>query len=161
MLKNRKLVIVVLYLLLFLWIFFIFYNSSLDADHSNASSGVLVKFIFEKLFGIDYGCADTALVDLVTRVVRKAAHFSEYALLSAIAYLVAFFHRKPMWFCPLFATLFSAAIGALDEYSQQFSAGRSPQPIDVLIDTSGAFFTALVLFCIFWLRYRKKHKKEL
>jgi VanZ family protein len=77
-------------------------------------------------------------------VLRKAAHFAEYALLCAL------------WWRPLrtlmgarraalLALAFASAYAALDEYHQTFVEGRSGSPVDWLIDTSGAALAAYLL----------------
>jgi VanZ family protein len=77
-------------------------------------------------------------------VLRKVAHFAEYALLCAL------------WWRPLrtlmdarraalLALALASAYAALDEYHQTFVEGRSGSPVDWLIDTSGAALAAYVL----------------
>lgn len=89
-------------------------------------------------------------------VIRKLAHFSEYALLGFSLMLhIAQIQKKASVRLPL---LWAWGIGTLyaasDEFHQGFVADRGPSVIDVMIDSSGVIAGVLILFCI--LRCRKK-----
>ena len=72
------------------------------------------------------------------RLVKKGGHATGYALL-ALAYLRGLTNgARPTRRQMLFAILLAGAYGATDEFHQRFSAGRTPSPMDVGIDTLGA-----------------------
>lgn len=144
----KKVVLVALYVLLAFWIVFIFYNSSLCADDSNASSGVFVRFFVEKIMRLDFEGANENTIAFVTKVIRKLAHFTEYAILASLSFLILFLHGKKLWLCAVAPTSFCALVAVLDEYSQRFASGRSPQMSDVLIDTAGGLFASLILIVL-------------
>ena len=75
---------------------------------------------------------------LLHLLVRKTAHFSEYALLGAALrqFLRTFPFRWPGAAAWLAATLYAV----LDEWHQTFVAGRSGQLRDICIDSAGALF---------------------
>ncbi|MCO6509694.1 MAG: VanZ family protein [Aridibacter famidurans] len=73
-------------------------------------------------------------------IIRKSAHFIEYAILAALAHR-AFrgSSRTLLASHPFLIALLSAAIVAVaDETYQSFDPSRTGSPIDVLIDLSGA-----------------------
>lgn len=81
--------------------------------------------------------------------VRKAAHFTEYALLGASLYLLfsAWFltsKKKPYILAMLIALLYATS----DEIHQIFSLMRGPQVTDVLIDFSGCLAALTVIWFI-------------
>ena len=81
-----------------------------------------------------------------TYVVRKAAHFSEYALLGIfMALLFASLNGRRRFFLPEGACLVAALI---DEGIQLFSEGRGSSLRDVCIDFSGATLGVLVALLI-------------
>ena len=95
--------------------------------------------------------------------VRKAAHMTEYAILSILIYVWLGLWRQPWWKKSL--TVFCIAIpyAASDELHQLFVPGRAGRISDVLIDSAGAVL-GLFLFlgvkkCISFLWSRRKYRK--
>lgn len=120
---------------LLLWICFIWGHSLIQGPQSSAESG-LVYSLLEPLFRC-LGVVDT---DLCTFIIRKCAHFSEYAVLGVISVGLAFslvregrLARARRW-AP---TLACALVPVLDETIQLFVPGRSGSPRDVAIDLAG------------------------
>lgn len=81
-------------------------------------------------------------------VLRKSAHFLEYFFL-AMVFCITLIKCKvngkagftiTILFCMLFA--------ASDELHQRFVHGRSPLIKDILIDTAGAMFGTIIIFCL-------------
>ena len=70
-------------------------------------------------------------------ILRKAAHFTEYALLAALWWRAL---RTRMADSAALAAAFAIAVGysITDEIHQTFVDGRTGSPVDVLIDTAGA-----------------------
>lgn len=122
-----------------IWLCVVWVHSLMPGDASSAeSSGVvfLVRPVFE-LFGI----YDESLMTLV---VRKAAHFSEYAILTFLGWnmLEAWFGKTRK------ARLLSLAVWLLvpcvDECIQLAVPGRAGMPTDVLIDMAGGLVGLVV-----------------
>lgn len=93
--------------------------------------------------------------DLLHFLVRKAAHMTEYALLT-LTFIYGYYHcqitHKKIYILSISSTFLYACT---DEMHQLLIGGRAGQLTDVLIDSSGGMI-ALILFYIFML-YRKKH----
>lgn len=79
-------------------------------------------------------------------LIKKSAHFTEYALLSLAYWHWMGFERKKGWLAWLLAVLFAAT----DEFHQSFTPGRHPSLIDVLVyDNLGAMGAFLIASWIF------------
>lgn len=130
----------------------IFHFSSQVASESNElSKGFLRKLL--TLLG--------ASPDLLTRrynhYVRKAAHFSIYALFGFC--LTGVFHYQRRVPAVPAAIAVAALYAMTDEFHQSLVPGRGPLVTDVLLDASGAALGALIMG-LFLLLLRKKRKTE-
>jgi VanZ family protein len=128
------------------WMIFIFIGSTdlLSAEHTS-------RFIGPFLHWLDPNVSD-ATVASVQLVVRKCAHLTEYAILSALLYR-AFRQRQPRVGRALSMSFFIAAVyAALDEFHQSFIASRTGSPWDLLIDCAGALAGLL----IYWRMIRDR-----
>ncbi len=91
--------------------------------------------------------AQLSLTDLDTLnfLVRKLAHFTEYAILTAISYWTCrAFNQSPLS-ALRYALIVSVLFAISDEFHQAFVPGRTSLLTDVLIDGLGASATALLL----------------
>lgn len=75
---------------------------------------------------------------------RKVAHFTEYALLTALWWR-ALRTRLAARTAVLLAVVISVAYAATDEAHQLSVDGRHGTPVDVLIDTAGALTAATLI----------------
>lgn len=131
--------------LLFSSVVFIFLNSLTSAAASAENSGIAFSFL-SRLFGF--------LPFFTHALLRKVAHFAEYALLG---FLSLFFPRvflkgkRREYFALL---PFGLLIASADEILQFFSPGRVPLFTDVLIDLGGFLFGLLCAlpFQYFWCK---------
>ena len=135
--RNQKLKI--LYIVTVCWLLFIWTHSMIPAEISSEESqfvGGLIRPFLELFIG------SGAVTDFI---VRKLAHFTEYAilgmLLSSIA-LVRF--ERPDFYHLSYCLLIVLAAAVIDESIQLITPGRSSQVTDVLIDTSGGL-TGIIL----------------
>jgi VanZ family protein len=120
------------------WMVFIFIGSTdlLSAEHTSRFIGPFLRW-----FAPDVSDATVASVQLV---VRKCAHLTEYAILSALLFR-AFRQSQPRVGRVLAISLFIAAVYAtLDEFHQTYVASRTGSPWDVLIDCAGALAGVLI-----------------
>ena len=145
----------------------IFRFSAADATHSSAlSEGVCVRIIreiaafFPEVFSKEQV---TRFAEIIEYPVRKCAHFSEYAVLSITVnlYLWVCFRMERLlgakkWKIFLRAEVFCALYACSDELHQYFVPGRSCRFFDVCVDSTGAFFGAL----LFWGMYSYLSKRK-
>lgn len=126
----------------------IFLFSSQPAEVSNETS----KGALRKLLELFLGESTDALIRQYNHPLRKAAHFTLYAMLG-FSLTGVFQHQRRLHKIPA-AIIVSAAFAALDELHQHFVEGRGPQLSDVLLDTAGAATGAILMGLILWLIYR-------
>ena len=142
---------------------FIFIMSSFGHNSSDAQSNLFVDFIAQNFPHVRHGLENN-LISLGTLIflVRKTAHFTEYAILGALFYLNIMQHPKPNQLHKkiLLSIIFSFFYAITDEIHQIFVPGRSAQFRDILIDTLGASFGALIAYLIIKLITKtKEHSK--
>ena len=137
----------------------IFYFSSQNGEESAQTSTGLAVFVMRLLVpGFDsLSAAEKAVhFDRLVLFVRKAAHFTEFAMLGASLRLL--FHalalRRPVLIAWAAGTLYAGT----DELHQMFVDGRGPMWQDVCIDSAGVL-TAVLLVTL-WLRWREKRKMK-
>ncbi|MBR1555768.1 MAG: VanZ family protein [Oscillospiraceae bacterium] len=141
-----------LLILLILLMIVIFYLSAQPADESTLTSGRFCRFAARILFRNFHSYEESVqktIIEGLTHIVRKAAHFTEYAVMGFLWYLLLRKKQNNI-ILSIGATAFYAAS---DELHQRFVAGRSGQISDVLLDACGGCFgvmTAFVLLCIIY-----------
>ena len=91
--------------------------------------------------------------------IRKAAHFSEYAILGVLAFLNADAYLKKTRSKFLAVLPFCLLYASSDEFHQLFTDGRYGSPVDVMIDFSGSV-TGMMLIYIFLLIMSKIREKS-
>ena len=124
----------------------IFVFSSFEAHDSTEQSNFIVDRIIALLFDnyAKYSVPkQEALYSLLIVLVRKGAHFSEYALLAVLAF-GAFVRIKRHSLRWLAAVGFAFVYACSDELHQTFVPGRAGMFRDVVVDTSGAACGALL-----------------
>lgn len=121
---------------------FIWGNSAIPAEGSNAVSSRWLKLLFF-LPQNEFGAA----------LVRKLAHFAEFAALGLLS-------------CPLsretgnrlfpYCCGFGPLCACVDETIQYFTPGRNAAFADILLDSAG-FFTGLLFAVLGYTLYKKMH----
>ena len=94
-------------------------------------------------------------VDLMTHVVRKGAHFSEYAVLGILSCGLFSARLRERGRAPFPAAFLVALVPVCDECLQLFVPGRSGQLTDVLIDLAGVCAGVLLASILSALRRRR------
>jgi VanZ family protein len=132
---------------------------AVNSDESSKAIATQVLKLYENITNNEYdNNTRNNIIDKINHIVRKSAHFLEYALLALCFSL----HLKALkvngkYLLLLYATLFSAFYALSDEIHQYFIPGRSCQLRDVLLDSCGAATGALFfLLLIHSYRYIKK-----
>lgn len=122
----------------------IFFFSSQDASESTMMSDRFA-FLLRWPFAV--------------KILRKCAHFSEFALLGFLTALAVKNFEKKKFISAAFAI--SAAYAATDELHQLFVEGRACRFFDFGVDCSGALagiaFAALMIYLFSRLRGGKKY----
>ena len=121
-----------------LWLLFVWGHSLMPASVSKEESHHWLALL------------QTWLPWLTDYLIRKAAHFTEYAVLGALLFGAAD-TRYGLWFPPCFGVLAALA----DETVQLFAAGRSGQVSDVWLDLAG-FLAGWILIALISLIRKKR-----
>lgn len=126
--------------------------SAKPGDESAKTSLKIVDIIVKELKLTD-SQADTAHF-----LVRKAAHFTEYFILSLLLTLTynEFYNKKLNL---SFILLVCILVATCDEYLQSFIQGRGSQVRDVLIDFSGSLIQ-LVIYTFIKANRTKKYRRN-
>ena len=129
------------YLPLVAWLIFISYASSDSFNAGNTSRiiGPLVLWLFPNT------TPETLLVIHV--ITRKAAHFTEYAILAFLAARAFRTSPRPAlanrWFIAALALVVAYAL--IDEFHQSFVPSRTASIYDSLVDMAGGLTALLIL----------------
>lgn len=145
-------------LIVIIYILFIYSNSMKVAEVSSKDSGWMLELVhgFLNTFGVN-------AFWLTEHVLRKMAHFTEYALLG----ILLFWWLKSLgvkedirWFMHVLAGFL---VPFLDETIQLFVEGRSGQISDVWLDCAGIAFGSLFAGGVYLIckRMEKLHVEKL
>ena len=143
--KKTAAIIIISVLIAFIW-----GHSAMSRSVSKAESLAVGNFLgpFLELF-VGKG-------NVTDHLVRKLAHFTEYAALGgALAYLLHV-DGKRSFFQISYAALCAMAVAVVDEGIQLFADGRGAQVQDVLLDTGGAIFGLAFFLAVFAITVRIK-----
>ena len=153
---------ILLSLLLVIAVMVIIYCFSAQTGaESGAMSGRITRWVLNLVvpgFGDFSQEKQEAIRSAVSFVVRKLAHFSEYALLgfSLMLHIAQIEKKITVRFPWLWSWCVGTLYAASDEFHQGFVAGRGPSVRDVMIDSSGVIAGTLLLLWIIRRRTRKK-----
>ena len=135
---------IILYAPLLIWIGVIFFLSS--GEGASTRTSIIIRPILEFLF-------PAALPETITfyhGIIRKCAHFAEYAVLGllacrAFASATQSFLGRHSYFA---AIVLALAVAGSDEFNQSFNPARTSSPFDVLLDLSGGLTATLFYFLL-------------
>lgn len=137
----------------------IFFFSSQSGEVSNQSSDFFVQAAI-RIFYPDYellsSAEQTEIQGQMHYLVRKAAHFSEFALLGFTLRLLLRFHGLKRR--SLFSWVLGTMYAATDELHQYFVGTRTAMVKDVLIDSAGVVFGCFLAAFLLYLLSRRKNK---
>jgi VanZ family protein len=133
---------------LILWTGVVLFLSTSNASLARTSR--IIRPLLEFLFP---GAPEQTLL-FYHGLIRKFAHFAEYAVLVALAYSA--FSAASVRFLSSRAYIagfgFACLVALIDETNQAFMSERTGSAVDVLLDVSGALTALVVLRVILSLR---------
>lgn len=139
----------------------IFGFSAQDGEQSGSLSQLISERCVELLNTISGGhwsdVLRAQLAEYFEHPIRKLAHFSEYACMGVLLWLLwaQWLQRGRRLYLLIAGWVFLSA--AADELHQYFVPGRYASPADVLLDTCGGVFG--MLCCLWAEKIRRKHKE--
>ena len=129
---------------------FIWGNSLMNGTDSGNMSGGIMAWL-NRFLGLG-----PAGEEILHHLIRKAAHFTEFACLGALlGWYRCLVTRKYEIVMPV---LLGMAAGLVDETIQLFTPDRGPSLTDVWIDTSGAL-TGIMLLVLGHHLIKRKHNR--
>ena len=150
---KKKILICIFAVLTLAWTAIIFAQSAKNGEESTEDTNKLMQIIenIADSIGVD--------ADVSAKLLRKSAHFGEYAVLGVFAALLIAMLGEKLLHIVSFGYAVSVAI--CDEFAiQRLSEGRAPQLTDVLIDSAGALFGILAFIGISCLVYATKKQEN-
>ena len=156
---KQKRLILFSWALVFAVAVMIFWFSSQNGEDSMRTSGGVVALIL-RLFVPGFDAMTyrerMAFYERLQYLVRKGAHFTEFAMLGASLRLL--FHvlvlRRPM----LWAWVFGALYACTDELHQLILGTRTAGWTDVCIDSAGGLTGTLAVTLLLWLCGQKRRR---
>lgn len=131
-------------ILVILWMILIFIMSSYSGNDSSDQSNFIVNII-SSIFNINN-------IDILSLIVRKLAHFTEYFILGILVYNMIYNLNKKKYMSIIICILYAIS----DEIHQLFVVGRSCNIIDMLIDSCGSISGVYFLYLIYKIILKKK-----
>ncbi len=141
-----------------LWLGVIFFLSSNNGSMAETSRFIrpLLQFLFPT--------AAEETLQMLHGYIRKAAHFSEYAILAFLA--LRALSRSSLFdslrkFRFILSLILVAAVACFDELNQSFEASRTGSARDILLDISGGVVMVGLSLVFHVLRSRQNRTKKL
>jgi len=111
-----------------------------SAKHTGEILGAVLTWVFGHIDAVTFG--------RIHHLVRKSAHFTEYAILSALWFRALRVGLPTLWQIrwALIGLIVSLSVAILDELHQGLVPSRTSSPRDVLLDFCGALFAQLLIW---------------
>jgi VanZ family protein len=172
MVKKDKKNTIIWFFVVICWIFFIFTLSS-ESYNQQSIKPTLNKWVAKEQLAeslpntsITYR-GDTVVAKedpygFVEFFFRKGAHVFMYAVLAAALYMLirALMGRRQMVLPVIMSLILTAGTAALDERNQLSSVGRTGNPTDVIVDSTGACIGIIVCITISYFLDRRRRRSE-
>lgn len=140
--KIKKIISIILVIL---WMGLIFKMSSYNGIDSGNQSGFIVNFI-ANIFNINN-------LDIISFIVRKIAHLSEYLILGILVHNLIKNYNKKTFIAILICIIYAIS----DEIHQIFVPGREFKLLDICIDSIGSIIGIYMYKYILYIinKYKK------
>ena len=121
---------------------------------SDAFSAKHTGEVLQAVLAWTIGQIDAMTFGRIHFLIRKSAHFTEYAILSALWFRALRVPLNSLWRMrwALAGLVISVSVAVLDEWHQSFVPSRTGSAHDVLLDFCGAFFAQ----CVIWYVLRRR-----
>lgn len=157
---NKKSILFAILSIVWMTVIFIFSNQ--NADDSTDQSDFVTRILL-MIFMPDYNTSSDAeilkIISSLSFIIRKAAHFSIYAILGIFTYFTVYFSVNKKIKSAIVSLLICFIYACSDEMHQLFISGRSGQIRDVFIDFSGALTATIIVLIIFKIKAHLKTKQ--
>ena len=138
----------------------IFGFSKQDGEESSGLSykaADMILTVADKAGIVDYNDNNRdSMIEAVQFPIRKAAHMTEYAVLSVLVMLALIVDGIKGIRLPVIAAIIAVAFAATDELHQRYVPGRYGCVRDVLIDAAGSIIGLTIAYVL----YKNMHKNK-
>ena len=155
---KSKLKLILKWIFVVIWMFVIFFFSSMTGTDSNAKSKKTIDKALTETAVVSNNLKITNVnpeskrkVNIINKLnypLRKCMHASIYCVL-CVLFLNALRETKKLNIWYFIAIILCFIYACTDEYHQTFVNGRTGQFKDVLVDTSGAIFGSIIYFVFY------------
>ncbi len=154
---NKTLYIIRTWSPVVLWICCIFILST-EAFSSDNTSRIL-----ERLLRFLSPHINTRDIDIIHFFVRKAAHMTEYCIMSLLLFhsFRNTFNLQGHWRWVLYSMITIIVIAATDELHQMFVISRTSSVIDVGIDIAGGMLGQVICLVSYGLQRMQENKSDI
>lgn len=135
-----------------LWMIVIYLFSAQTGDESSSQSGFIADMLCKI---IPFELSEDGM-DVMTFIIRKLAHFTEYAVLGFLYIMTIIMSDKLVKAKLWVSTLLCFVYAISDEFHQSFVGGRSPAFRDVIIDTAGGLAGSLIGLFVIYIYIKKR-----
>jgi len=150
--KHFKLIISIIIVILWLLVIFVF--SSMNENTSHIQSQKVVQKIYTNKQTVENN--KIIKKNKYDQKIRKIAHVTEFAILN-IFFINLIYQLKEKFKLKylIISIILTFIYACTDEIHQIFVQGRTSSFIDVLIDTTGAITTSLIIYIIYKINFHK------
>lgn len=138
----------------------IFGFSKQDGEESSGLSykaADMILTVCDKAGMVDYNDNNRdSMIEAVQFPIRKAAHMTEYAVLSVLVMLALIVDGIKGIRLPVIAAIIAVAFAATDELHQRYVPGRYGCVRDVFIDAAGSIIGLTIAYVL----YKNMHKNK-
>lgn len=163
--KLRKIIVTTAAGVLLALLYFIIFNfSAQDGEQSGNLSQMISEKCAELLNSLSGKHWSEAVLagwaEYFEHPIRKLAHFSEYACMGVLVYILwsQWLRQGKVLYLLTLLWVFLSATG--DEFHQLFVPGRYGSFADVLLDTCGGAFGMLLCIAISGIYHGRKHNRK-
>lgn len=154
------------------WMVCIYKLSGMNSQNSNGKSTDIIAMFIEDTLDVtnEYGITNSNpnaeklahASKLINAPMRKVMHASVYFVLAffIMVLLNVIFEHKKYVLTLIIALILSVGFAVTDEYHQTFVAGRTGQPLDVIIDSAGAV-VGLIFYSTYHIVYKNGYRKAI
>ena len=141
---------IISWILIILWMFNIYYLSSMDSELSNTKSKDTINTVVESSVVVIYKDISkdnlNSIVNVLNKPLRKCMHSFVFFIL-VILFINAFNNSNIRNYkCYLFSVFLSFMYACFDEFHQLYVVGRTGQYMDIGIDMIGVLIGVLVFY---------------
>lgn len=137
----------------------IFYFSSMPGEASSDTSSFFLEPLIKMVEGTSHHQVAPEAVEVLHTLIRKLAHFSEYAFLAGLVILAIYTSKISKIRVGVFAEIITALYAISDEIHQSFVPERSPSPVDVGIDSLGGLTGIVLVFLVIGAVNKSRKRK--